>query len=185
MVREAALSMRALPDSDYARLWGPLWTHSAFGFESMNGHLTSMLHSTYRVADQLLFSIDVHNTLSILCEKLERVESEQTLSFLAASLGSSRRKNMILLLPDIHMVGAAHSENIVQHKREAIKAATGADIEEALVFHRLYCRGMFHSVHHSREGGKRDSSVCCFSYHRKECYGTLFLSLLATTHSLL
>ena len=41
------------------RLWGPLWTHSAFGFESMNGHLTSMIHSKYRIADQVLFAIDV------------------------------------------------------------------------------------------------------------------------------
>ena len=25
----------------HVRLWGPLWTHSLFGFESYNGHLTS------------------------------------------------------------------------------------------------------------------------------------------------
>ncbi len=78
--------------TQYARLWGPLWTQSAFGFESMNGHLTSMLHSTYRVADQLVFSIDVHHTLSVLCEKLQAIENEQTLSFLSLSICSTLRQ---------------------------------------------------------------------------------------------
>ena len=32
----------------YVRLWGPLWTHSAFGFESMNGYITSMIHSKHK-----------------------------------------------------------------------------------------------------------------------------------------
>ena len=28
----------------YVRLWGPLWTHSTFGFESKNGHLKKYFH---------------------------------------------------------------------------------------------------------------------------------------------
>ena len=28
----------------YVRLWGPQWTHSDFGFESMNGHTSGMIH---------------------------------------------------------------------------------------------------------------------------------------------
>lgn len=47
----------------YVRLWGPLWTHSAFGFESLNGHITSMITSKYKIAEQLLYSIEVSNTL--------------------------------------------------------------------------------------------------------------------------
>ncbi len=34
----------------YVRLWGPLWTQSLFGFESMNGHMVSMLHSKRKLA---------------------------------------------------------------------------------------------------------------------------------------
>ncbi len=37
----------------YVRLWGPLWTESLFGFESMNGHMVSMLHSKRKLAEQL------------------------------------------------------------------------------------------------------------------------------------
>ena len=34
-----------------AKKWGPLWAFSAFGFESMNGHLTGHIHSPYRLAE--------------------------------------------------------------------------------------------------------------------------------------
>ena len=47
--------------ANFVQLWGPLWTHSAFGFESMNGHIKNMIHSGYRIADQLVFSIGFHN----------------------------------------------------------------------------------------------------------------------------
>ncbi len=110
--------------TQYVRQWGPLWTHSAFGFESMNGHLTSMLHSTYKVADQLLFSIDVHQTLSLLCDKLHDVENEQTLSFLSSSIGGLRRQNMMLLHPDIYAVGPVKSENLTSNEKRAIQALT-------------------------------------------------------------
>ena len=50
-------SLKHLPY--FVRLWGPLWTHSAFSFESMNGALTSLVHSTRKTAEQLSFSVDI------------------------------------------------------------------------------------------------------------------------------
>lgn len=81
----------------FVRLWGPLWTHSLFGFESMNGHITNMIHSKRKVAEQLLFSIDVCQTLGNLADKLVAIEDEATLSFFAplSSSLSHRRKNDI------------------------------------------------------------------------------------------
>jgi len=38
-------------------LWGPLWTHSAFSFESMNGILTSFIHGTQKVPKSAVFAI--------------------------------------------------------------------------------------------------------------------------------
>ena len=43
--------------ANFVHLWGPLWTHSAFGFESMNEHVKSMIHSGYKIADQLFFRL--------------------------------------------------------------------------------------------------------------------------------
>lgn len=89
----------------YVRLWGPLWTQSLFGFESYNGHFTSMIHSKYRVAEQLSFSIDVNQTMGYLADRLIQFENEQTLYFLGSlSTKVTRRKNMVLILPGIYSI---------------------------------------------------------------------------------
>ena len=66
--------------ANFVHLWGPLWTHSAFGFESMNGHIKSMIHLGYKIADQLVFSIDVATTMGILSDRLKDVEDKRMLS---------------------------------------------------------------------------------------------------------
>lgn len=38
----------------YVRLFGPLWTHSAFPFEGFMGHLLQITHSTHGIAKQVL-----------------------------------------------------------------------------------------------------------------------------------
>ena len=43
----------------------------------MNGHIISMLHSKYRVAEQLSFSVDVCNTLGFLANMLNEFEDEK------------------------------------------------------------------------------------------------------------
>ncbi len=47
------------------RLWGPLWTHSLFGFENKNGHLKHLFHGKSQIANQLLFNVDVSYTLQL------------------------------------------------------------------------------------------------------------------------
>ena len=61
----------------YVRLCGPLWSHSLFGFESYNGHITSMIHSKHRVSEQLSFN----QTMGYLADRLVQTESERTLNF--------------------------------------------------------------------------------------------------------
>ena len=46
----------------YVRLWGPLWTHSAFGFENKNG-IKNLSHSKYQVFNQIIFNVKVEQTL--------------------------------------------------------------------------------------------------------------------------
>ncbi len=79
----------------YVKLWGPLWTHSAFSFESMNGSLTGMLHSTRKIAEQLSFSIDVKHSLQKVISRLEENESPELLKYIGCCHHS--RSNMIKL----------------------------------------------------------------------------------------
>lgn len=73
----------------YVRLWGPLWTHSAFGFENMNGQFKNLFHSRSQIFHQLLFNIDIRQTLQLVLPRLAIVESEQTLHFLQSQYGTN------------------------------------------------------------------------------------------------
>lgn len=66
----------------YVRLWGPLWTHSTFGFESKNGQLKHLFHGRTEIHHQLLFNIDVACTLQYIHVHLLQYESEETLNYL-------------------------------------------------------------------------------------------------------
>ena len=81
----------------YVRLWGPLWTQSAFGFESINGHLRKVIHGKSHVIDQMGFSIDVSMTLKSLEHTLVGAESEETLLYISDLLGNQPRTNMTKL----------------------------------------------------------------------------------------
>ena len=65
----------------YVSPWGPLWTHSAFGFESYNGHLKYLFHSRGKIVDQLVFKLDVQQTLQLLQTCLLKYESTEVLEF--------------------------------------------------------------------------------------------------------
>ena len=130
----------------------------------MNGHVSSMIHSKYRIADQLVFSIDVSNTLSAAADQLLCHESEETLTFLSPY--TSRRKKMSELTPGTHSVGLPQLSPLSLEEQRAIKALSTSfvNMTHVLVFHRLYHQeSMLHSIHYGKgELGKRDSSICCY-----------------------
>lgn len=157
----------------FVRLWGPLWTHSAFGFESMNGHITSMIHSRYHIAEQLLFSIDVATTMGVLADKLKSVESEESLSILSGTLGTPRR-NMLLLFPGTYSIGLLHAYTPSAEERQALNRLTRTRVNRTLLFHRLFTNGtVLHSIQYGRPGGKRDSTICSFRGEGSQSYGVI------------
>ena len=48
----------------FVRLWGPLWTHSAFGFESANGILKRQVHGTRSILLQMVFMMRMRQSLA-------------------------------------------------------------------------------------------------------------------------
>jgi hypothetical protein len=55
--------------------WGPLWSYSLFGYESMNGHLRKNCHGTRYVLPQL-----VHNNIMKMHQKLPQRGKEIAMS---------------------------------------------------------------------------------------------------------
>ena len=155
----------------HVRHWGPLWAFSAFGFESMNGHIVGPLHGTYRIADQLLFSIRLNETFSASQEKLLSTETEQTLSFLSLE---PKLNCGTELIPGSYTVGQLHSVSLPLEERRAIKALIREWPKEVATFARVYHQGtILHSKEYSRPGAKRDSTVCYFYVNGNHEYGTI------------
>lgn len=51
----------------YVRLYGPLWTHSCFWFESMNGQLLRLKHGTHHTSLQVYIGCFEYILIVIQC----------------------------------------------------------------------------------------------------------------------
>ncbi len=157
----------------YVRLWGPLWSHSLLGFESYNGHITSMIHSKYRVAEQLAFSIDVNQTIGCLEERLVQAESDTTLKYIMPLSGINfERKQMKLILPGIYSIGEPLKANFKREEVSALRKVTHQCSTNILTFNKLY----FHDtvfISFTNENRKRNSAICCFVLNGEKRYGII------------
>ncbi len=157
----------------FVRLWGPLWTHSLFGFESFNGHLTSMIHSRYKVAEQLSFSLAVTQTIGNLADILVEVENADMINFISPmSCLISNRSDMMLVLPGIYSIGKLKLSSLTEEERHAMQEIAIPSLEQIHSFNKLYFNDTI--VHSSQfDSGKRNSSICCYTYKGKKCFGKI------------
>ena len=116
----------------YVRLWGPLWTHSAFGFESMNGHLTGTFHSRTQIHDQLVFSVQVNQALQQLSSYLTDHEDEKTLAFLSFCCNSLPRKNMFQIARHVYIIGTFHYTDLTVAEHSAISTQSLGSVGDRL-----------------------------------------------------
>lgn len=156
----------------YVRLWGPLWTHSAFGFESKNGHLKRLIHGRSNIVPQLLFNVDVSQTLQLVHHKLAEHESEETMDFLNTSSHIAPRSNMTRIGEHMYVVGQCRVKTLTTEQC----AALGAD-EPVPCFTKLYKDGvLYHCTSGAEVHAKRDSTVCAFERSdNKQHFGRILL----------
>lgn len=146
----------------FVRLWGPLWTHSAFGFESKNGHLKNLIHAKSSILDQLVFSIDVAQTTQLLHHELEKNESEQTMSYLARLRGQVPRSS----------VGKQEYAEVTEEDATALSLPSGSYVR---TFSRAYLHAvLYHTTSYDKRKGKRNSRICkIFNEHGDESFGEI------------
>ena len=145
----------------YVRLWGPLWTHSSFGYENKNGHIKHFIHNKSDVVKQLLFNLDVNLTLQQLYPNLEKHESDQVLEFLSPCAHVSRQHNMYYIANHMYAVGKLQSASLTTEQAFALGTGVGTKVE---LFTRLYAQGvLYHSTSYHRSEGKRNSTMCKFA----------------------
>ena len=144
----------------YVRLWGPLWTQSAFGFESKNGRLKHLFHGNFDIFHQLLFNIDVQHTLQHVQTRLAKSDNERTMQYINHLSHLTPRSNMISIGRQSYVVGQckATAATLEQSK---ILGCTG-NIE--IFFRLLKDQVLYYCTHHrASEEGRRDNTYCCYS----------------------
>ena len=160
--------------SKFVRLWGPLWMHSLFGYENLNSHLTSMIHSGHKVAEQLAFALDVCQTIGSLADKLAATENDKTIKFLSSmsSLIFQQHKNMMCILPRVYSIGKVQFSDFNEEEKKVLQKFTDVSVEQINTFHKIYYKDfILHS--HQCDKGKRNSSVCSYKFKGKACDGVL------------
>ena len=143
----------------YVRLWGPLWTHSSFGFESYNGHIKYLFHSRSSILDQLVFNIDIYQTLQLLHPHLVELESAQTLEFLDSLNGKGLQRDMTRTSEHSYIIGKTATKCLTIEESRAV----GIPIGNIQIFTRLNHHGaIYHSSHYKKGAGKRNNQTCYF-----------------------
>ncbi len=158
---------------DHTRQWGPLWVFSAFPFEHKNGYLMGHVHSPNKIADQLLFSIVLDQTLNSVQHTLVTTESDEVLTFLGLS---DQRKHGIVLLPGSYVLGNTYTSIIDEEIKEKMNGVLGDCLTnfEVSTFSRVYHREtVFHSEKYGRSDGKRNSTICSYNIDGTEHYGII------------
>lgn len=143
----------------YVRLWGPLWTHSAFGFENKNGHLKHLFHGKSDIVHQLLFNTDVSYTLQCVHNQLLVCESEQTMNYINHLSHLAPRPNMMKIGGHTYIVGK--NKAAVPTTEQSAALGYSGNIE---IFSRVLKDGIpYYSTSYTRSGNsKRDNTHCYY-----------------------
>lgn len=159
----------------YVRFWGPLWTHSAFGFESKNGHLKHLFHSRFNIVDQLCFNIDIQQTIQLLHPTLQLKESVEVLDFLRAMSGSTPRRAMQEVEAHTYILGSVRQKQLSAEERELF----GTTLGQVQTFSRAFHHGtLYHCATYFKSEGKRNNQVCHFKSERGCSFGQIQLFAL-------
>ena len=139
----------------YVRLWGPLWTHSTFAFESKNGHLKKLSHGKSSFYQQMLFNIDVSQTLQLIQPIIDDTDSPMQ-TILRSNLDMGALQDKVCIGQHTYFLNGPSIEKPNADEKNALDC-TGRIVKyKKLLKHGvLYCAS-------TKKTTKRDSRVCAF-----------------------
>lgn len=152
-------------------LWGPLWTHSAFGSENKNGCLKRLFRGKNQIHQQLLFSINVSITMQLLHPALSSHEDASTMEFID-HISKAAPKSNITMISD-HMYIALTD-----------KQCRGFNCSNNTVcstFSKLFKDGIIYYASCSQDDGVlRNDTVCMFEADDSIQFGKIELFIAGT-----
>ena len=101
----------------YVRLWGPLWTHSLFGFESKNGQRKRLFHGKDNIFKELMLNVDINLTLQLIRNHLPESDATQFIDHVSHV---ALRNNMTLIAEHCYIVGSQFIVSLSSEQQRAI-----------------------------------------------------------------
>ena len=130
---------------------GPLWTHSTFPFESLNGELLKLFHGTQNIVFQIVSAVNINRALPTLSKAL--VEGSDPDRFYSKLTSSSNPKNEVKIATNVFAVGRVTIKQISADVFEALSNLLGAVPETTTCRHFFRVKignGMYHSLGYER-----------------------------------
>ena len=142
----------------YVRLWGPLWTHSAFSCEHKNGLLKNLFHGKNDISKQLLFNLNGQSTVQTLMYDIKVHDGELVVDYIYKD---HQKSNMQLLDNHVYAVGKTTLLTLTREEEDALQHLR---YTSAQGFCRLLKEGvLYHSTAYSRhDSNKRNNTYCQF-----------------------
>ena len=123
----------------FVKLWGPLWSHSTFPFENVNGILVRQFHGTRNVLLQMVFVMKVRQLLSFQCNETSLLQQ---------------------LTPNSFVVGRVYKKNIPN----TLVQLLGCTCTSIQVFTRVRINGItYYSQEQEKSAGAKSSSIVCYT----------------------
>ncbi|XP_028518623.1 uncharacterized protein LOC110251203 [Exaiptasia diaphana] len=130
---------------------GPLWTHSTFPFESLNGEILKLFHGSQNIVFQIVSAVNINRALPALSKLL--VQGSDSHIFYSKLTGTSMPKNELCIAPNVFAVGKVTNKQMSYDVFQAMTSFLGAIPETTTcrVFYRLKIgNGMYHSSGYER-----------------------------------
>jgi len=136
----------------FVRLWGPLWTHSLFGYENKNGHIKHLFHGNGDIYHQIIHNVDASLTMQ---QMRHHIQDEGTVS-------TRRRMSAIGDHQGDHCYIIGSLAKAILNNEE--KDATETNQEFNVVFFRMYKAGVvYYSTRYVKDRElKRENTICSF-----------------------
>jgi len=130
---------------------GPLWTHSTFPFENLNGELLKLFHGTQNIVFQIVSAVNINRALPTLSKAL--VEGSDSYRFYSKLTSSRNSQNEVEIATNVFAVGKVTIKQISADVFEALSNLLGGIPETTTC--RFFVRvkignGMYHSLGYER-----------------------------------
>ncbi|XP_067654084.1 uncharacterized protein [Haliotis asinina] len=159
---------------------GPLWCHSCFFYEDLNGDLRSLFHGTQKVELQISVAVVIHQKLPQLCALIPKF-SEAEYIYLSLK-GKHHRKNIIWIKDNMFAVNPIKPCNLSVEIQNLVDEFINAPITRSAQFYRYWCNGiMFHSKMYKNVTRRNSYSIQYIGMDQKHYLGQIQYYLVLFT----